>query len=745
MIVEDEAVVALDIRNMLEKRGYIVCSVEDKGESAIQNIPEKIPDLILMDIMLKGSLDGIETTRIINSRFEVPIVYLTSHSDEDTIQKMKDTDVYGYIGKPVNENELFITVEIVINKTRLENQVRRSEKKYRDLVENMQEGVWAIDELAETTFVNPGMAEMLGYDIEELIGRSYFDFMDKVGRQTAEMMLEKRRNGIREQHKCMYKKKDGSDLYVSVVSSPIFNKFGYAGTLNCVQDFSDQKKLEDDLRISEEKYRTLIETSPDGVYLIDLEGNMLFCNQQAAQMHDYTSPNELLEKNIRDIIDSGSGDAAESLVRRIRMKNTVKTEELTMIKKGGQHFLADVNASLVTDQAGEPRSILLVSRDITESRMMEQQLQRTQKLESVGVLAGGIAHDFNNILMVIAGNLSIAKSELDEHDRLFDILTGAENAAMRARDLTQQLLVFSRGGSPVKKIASIEGILRDSVQFALRGSKVRYELEIKEGLWHAVIDEGQINQVINNLVINAYQAMPNGGVIKVSAENVLLGDESVIPLKPGHYLLISVRDQGTGIMKEHYSKIFDPYFTTKKEGSGLGLAIVYSIVRSHRGYVDLVSMEGAGTTFYIYLPASEEPGEPTKEKNRESLAGHGRILVMDDVDEILLTVRRMLEHLGYSVQCVGDGEEAISMYAAAKESGRSFDLVIMDLTVPGKMGGLEAISRLREIDPAVRAIVSSGYSNDPILSDFGKYGFAGVIVKPFRVEELGAALKKVLH
>jgi len=666
MIVEDEAIVALDIRKSLEKRGYHVCSVVDNGESAIEAIPGNTPDLILMDIMLRGTLDGIETTRIINSRYDIPIIYLTSHSDEDTILKIKDTDVYGYLLKPVNENELFVTVEIVINKTRLENRVRRSEKKYRDLVENMQEGVWAIDDSEMTIFVNPRMAEMLGYEIDELIGRSYFDFMHSYERHGAEEMLQKRRKGIREQHKFRFIRKDGADLHVSVASSPLFNKAGYAGTLNCVQDFSDQKKLEDDLRESEEKYRILIETSPDGVYLVGFDGKILYCNQQAALMHGYPSSGYLTGKNIREIIESGSGDAAESLIQRIRTNNVLTTEELTFVKKEGQRFLADINASIVVDYSGNPRSILLVSRDITESRRMEQQLQRTQKLESIGVLAGGIAHDFNNILMVIAGNLSIAKTELDEKDRLYDIIAGAENATMRARDLTQQLLVFSRGGSPVKKIASIEALLRDSVEFALRGSKVLNKIDIQEGLWPAVIDEGQINQVINNLVINACQAMPEGGIITVFAENAVIDEKSVIPLRPGRYIKISIQDQGTGIMKENYSKIFDPYFTTKKEGSGLGLAIVYSIVRNHRGYVDLVSEEGSGTTFFVYLPASDEPLEKRQEKNQIPLAGRGRILVMDDVEEILMTVRLMLEHLGYSVQCARDGEEAISLYIKAR-------------------------------------------------------------------------------
>ncbi|HPJ36941.1 MAG TPA: PAS domain S-box protein [Spirochaetota bacterium] len=745
MIVEDEAVIALDIRKTLEKRGYDVCSIQDNGESAIKSIEVIAPDLILMDIMLKGPLDGIETTRIINSRFDIPVVYLTSHSDDDTILKMKNTDVYGYVGKPVNENELFITIEIVINKVKLENQLRSSEKKYRDLVENMQEGVWAIDSSEITTFVNPRMAEMLGYEVDELIGKSYYDCIDSNGSREARAMIQKRKDGTREQHKFIYKKKDGSRLHVSVASSPIINKSGYAGTLNCVQDFTDQKKLEDDLRESEKKYRSLIETSPDGVYLIDLEGTILFCNHQAAVMHEYESSDELLEKNIHEIIEPVSGNAAEMLIQGIREKNEQRTEELTLKKKGGRHFLADVHASLISDHSGLPQSILLVSRDITESRRMEQQLQRTQKLESIGVLAGGIAHDFNNILMVIAGNISIAKTELNENERLFNILTGAENATMRARDLTQQLLVFSRGGSPVKKIASVVDILRDSVEFALRGSKVLYELKIQDGLWPAVIDEGQITQVINNLVINAYQAMPDGGVITVSAENIDLDEKSVIPVRPGRYLQISVKDQGTGIMKEHYSSIFDPYFTTKKDGSGLGLAIVYSVVRSHRGYVDLDSVEGTGTTFYVYLPASDEPIEKTQEKNNIPLGGRGRILVMDDVEEILMTVRLMLEYLGYSVECVSDGAEAISMYVGALDSSQPFDLVIMDLTVPGKMGGLEAIQKLREIDPEVRAIVSSGYSNDPVLSDFNRYGFSGVVKKPFRVEDLGAAVKKILH
>jgi CheY-like chemotaxis protein len=311
--------------------------------------------------------------------------------------------------------------------------------------------------------------------------------------------------------------------------------------------------------------------------------------------------------------------------------------------------------------------------------------------------------------------------------------------------LTKQLLTFSKGGIPIKKISSLAELLKDSASFALRGSNIKCEFTISDDLWAVEIDEGQISQVFNNLVINANQAMPKGGIISMQAENVILDDrQSSLPLPNGEYVKIIIRDKGIGIPRNHIKKIFDPYFTTKQSGSGLGLTTTYSIISNHGGYIDVESEVGAGTTFYIYLPSSEETLAGKKMKLDKTFRGEGKILLMEDEDNIQKTVSKILKHIGYKVEIAQDGAEALELYKKAEESNQPFDVVMMDLTIRGGMGGKETIKKMLEINPKVKAIVSSGYSNDPIMADFKQYGFSGVITKPYEIEDLSELLYKVI-
>jgi len=388
--------------------------------------------------------------------------------------------------------------------------------------------------------------------------------------------------------------------------------------------------------------------------------------------------------------------------------------------------------------------VVLVFRDITERRRLEEELLKIQKLESVGILAGGIAHDLNNLLTGVLGNISLARMYEDpaEKDRR---LAEAEKASMQIRDLTQQLLTFSRGGAPILRTADMGKLLRDSASFALRGSNVGSEFSISDDLWPVEVDAGQINQVISNLVINAQQAMPAGGIVRVSAENITMGAESGLPLEPGVYIKVSVEDQGVGISEEYLQRIFDPFFSTKQAGRGLGLATSYSIIQRHNGYITVESQLGVGTTFHIYLPASPDGVFAAEKKKEEKpIMGEGRILVMDDEEHVRDTAADMLRSIGYKVVTSINGSEAIELYKEAMGAGKPFDAVIMDLTVPGGMGGKEAIQKLIKIDPEVKAIVSSGYSTDPIMVNFREYGFKGVIANPYRTRELSVVLRKVV-
>ena len=384
-----------------------------------------------------------------------------------------------------------------------------------------------------------------------------------------------------------------------------------------------------------------------------------------------------------------------------------------------------------------------IFEDITERKKAEAERLQFSKLESLGTLAGGIAHDFNNILTAILGNIGLAALDDKIGPRVKDRLAQAEAACLRAQALSQQLLTFAKGGAPVKKLFSVAELLTESTAFTCVGSPVKCETTFPENLWSIEADPGQIGQIFQNLTINAIQAMPTGGTIKVWAENLTLGTESDLPLSAGRYIKISVRDQGMGIPAEHLPRIFDPYFTTKQKGSGLGLASAYAIIKKHHGHIAVESKPGVGTTFYIYLPAVEQQVTPQPEEDRELLVGKGKILVMDDEEMVREVLGRMLARLGYEAEFARDGGEAIEMFVQAQGSGQAFAAVILDLTVPGGMGGKETMARLLEIDPQVKAIVSSGYSDDPIMADFQKYGFSGVIAKPYKISELGKILQEV--
>ena len=378
---------------------------------------------------------------------------------------------------------------------------------------------------------------------------------------------------------------------------------------------------------------------------------------------------------------------------------------------------------------------------------MEEELLKTQKLESLGILAGGIAHDFNNILTAISTNISMARMYGNLEDDISQMMADAEKASIRARNLTQQLLAFSKGGAPVRHNVSILRILEENMEFALSGSNVKCEglshLMTKD-LWQVEADEGQIGQVVHNLVINAIQAMPEGGVIEIEAENVPPDEPKKVPVKPGKYVRVLITDHGVGIPKRHLQRIFDPFFTTKQKGSGLGLTTSFKIVRNHEGYIHVNSEVGVGTTVTLYLPASAQESVSRERTRGGPPRGRGRVLLIDDEEMIRKSANEALHRLGYDVTLAEDGLEGIRLYKEALQGAESFDAVLLDLTIPGGIGGEEAVRDLLRIDPGARVIASSGYSNDPVMANFRKYGFRDVIIKPYRIDDLGEVLHKVM-
>jgi two-component system cell cycle sensor histidine kinase/response regulator CckA len=393
-----------------------------------------------------------------------------------------------------------------------------------------------------------------------------------------------------------------------------------------------------------------------------------------------------------------------------------------------------------------------LEKECEARQVAKDELLRARKLESIAALSGGIAHDYNNLLTAIIGNITLAQTCLNSDGEVYTLLSEAYHASMLAKELTQKLIIFSKGGAPIKKTSSVSPLAQRATEFSLSGSNVKCEFYIPNGLWPVEIDETQIGQAIYNLVMNAREAMSTGGTLRVVAENASIS-EDLLTLKPGKYVKISFQDQGGGIPKKHLNRIFDPYFSTKQKGvqkgMGLGLSICHSIIKGHGGDVGVDSQETVGTTFTVYLPAStvKASDEETEKRNiKETVADRkGRVLVMDDEEMIRDLVGRILRSLGYEVEFSQDGAEAIEIYKKAMASEEPFDAVVLDLTVRGGMGGKAAIRKLVEIDPNVKGIVSSGYCDDPVMTDFTKYGFSGVVSKPYTVNELGETLNKILE
>ena len=499
------------------------------------------------------------------------------------------------------------------------------------------------------------------------------------------------------------------------------------------------------LRMSEMNWRRLFEEAPDPIFIEDLKGNVLEVNKAACELHGMTRE-ELLKKNVTDLVPPEHRGRVSELYPGWE-SNTLKSCEGYSFTSAGRVVPVEIRARRF-EYFGKS-AILFHVRDIRERLQMEQELTQAQKLESIGLLAGGIAHDFNNILTGVIGNLSMMKMEVPVGMPLHGLVCDAEESALRAKLLTQQLLTFSKGGAPILKTASMRHLLEVSPRFVLSGMRTVCETEIAEDLSSVDIDVCQMSQVIENLVINAAQAMPDGGVIRLKAENAVAD----MALKRRHRNLsatrivkIAVKDTGVGILPEHRSRIFDPYFTTKEKGTGLGLATSYAIVKKHGGAIDVESEVGKGSTFTVYLPASLRDVPVTvDEKIDVPIKGQGRILVMDDEVSILKILQAALTKLGYQVMTTADGRAAIDAYQKALKAGEPFDAVIFDLTVPGGMGGEEAAMLIRAFDPGLKAVVSSGYTDGMAISFPERCGFQAAIEKPYSVQTLSRVLHDVLR
>jgi two-component system cell cycle sensor histidine kinase/response regulator CckA len=513
-------------------------------------------------------------------------------------------------------------------------------------------------------------------------------------------------------------------------------------------EIAERQKTEKALQESENRLKKVLETLPVGVWFTDKKGKIIYGNpagQKIWQGAHYIGPDDF------HVYKAWWKDTGEPITpeqwgvaRAIKNREESHEEEIEIECFDGTHKTIQNWAAPILNINGEVEGALAVNHDITEKKALEEEQQKIKKLESIGTLAGGIAHDFNNILAAILGNINLALLDTDLNERTKSLLVEAEKASLRAKELTQQLLTFAKGGDPVKEASSLESIIKDSANFILRGDKVACQYDIPEDLWMVDVDKGQISQVIQNIVLNASHAMPEGGVVAITCENVIAGIKEALPFALDQRLVkIRIQDRGIGIPQNVLEKIFDPYFSTKAKSSGLGLAITQSIVNKHSGHISVESSPGEGSTFTIYLPALEQVTVQQQELLKEiEPSSQAKVLIMDDDDMVRNMTKEMLMQLGHEVTLTTNGEEAIQLYQESMNTGSLFDLVIMDLTIPGRMGGKEAVNAVLKIDPRAKVIVSSGYSNDPIITNYKDYGFCAAIVKPFQLQDLSKVISQ---
>ncbi len=636
----------------------------------------------------------------------------------------------------------------ITDQKKAELEVIESQDRFRAMVQNSTDIITILDETALVQFVSPSITRILGYSESEMVGRQTFDFVhpDDIPSVMPAFRLLASTPGIVFAPEFRFRHADGRWIILESVGNNLIHDASIRGIVINSRDITERKRTELALAMEKERLRVTLQSIADGVISIGVDLDVRLMNRVAESLTGM-SREEAIGRPINDILTL----IDEKTRQRENIPELLATpapppdrgRQQVLVSRDGSERLIEKSIAPILREDGTLDGRVLVLRDITLRRKSEDEQFKAAKMESIGILAGGIAHDFNNIMTGIVGSVYIAKMLAGKDDRVRKVLVDAERAALRAKDLTHQLITFSKGSDPVKQAVSIRDIIQNSATFILRNPRVKWEADIPDDLWAVEADENQICQVIHNLLINAEQAMPNGGRITIRCLNVPGSIMTGLPATAPHYVRIAISDQGDGIPDAIRDRIFDPYFTTKKGGSGLGLTTSFSIVKRHQGFLTFDSDNG-GTTFHVHLPASPDQKPVRRITEPEIYRGSGRILVMDDDDIIINVTSDALTMLGYQVTSARNGDIAIDNYRESMHAGNPFSAVILDLVIADGMGGEECIRELRRIDPDIVAIVTSGYSNDPILINYGDYGFKAVLPKPFNAEQLSALLYRLL-
>jgi len=621
-----------------------------------------------------------------------------------------------------------------------------AEIRIRAIIENILDGMIIVDPAGTITLMNPAAERLFGCGKHEMLNQAFLALVPQAYNTEADLQLVDweeftKRTGSTVLAVGRTRRHVTFPIEISLAKMTVDQSTLYVAM---IRDVTERKRFEREIAAEKENLAVTLRSIGDGVITTDVQGKIIMINQAAEALTGWTAE-EAKGHPLKSVFKISIDLAAQTRGQRSTYRNEAYSlllklpSNATLVSRDGTEHLIEQVVSPIRDRRNEVAGVVLVFRDIIE-----------REHKQLGLLAGGIAHDFNNLLTAIMGNISLASLLIPATDEMTTRLADAKNASMRARDLAQQLLTFARGGAPIKKTASLTRLVQDTVSFCLRGSQSRSECDLEDNLWPSEIDSGQISQVIANLVVNAEQAMPTGGTLHVTCENFRHGsgkNATVPDLPSGEFVKITIRDEGVGIPEQNLKRIFDPYFTTKPKGNGLGLATAYSIVKHHKGLITVESEVNKGSTFTLYLPAAAHVAVPeeTEYAGVKELSGTGRVLIVDDEEAIRTLVEFTLTHLGYKVCSAATALEGVELYRQKLQAGERFDCVILDLTLPGGIGGRDALKLLLEIDPSVNAIVSSGYAMDATMSQYQDFGFRGVITKPYEAADLGRTVREVIE
>ncbi len=631
--------------------------------------------------------------------------------------------------------------------------LQQSEEKYREIFNAPDDSIFLHDaDNGAILDVNQAVLDMFGYPYEEAMHLNLGSLSSGTHPYTMKEALKKITRAKQEGPQLFEwraRRKDG-ELFWAEVGLKASRFSGRDYVIAIVRNITNRKEAQQNLASERERLAVTLRSIGDGVITTDTRGTVLFLNKVAEQLTGWSNGEAQGKPSteVFNIINEKTKAPCESPVQRVLKSGKIVglANHTALIDKNGTiRSIADSGAP-IRDRRSRIIGVVLVFRDVTHEQKMEDELLRTRKLESVGVLAAGIAHDFNNILSAILGNIDLAERLASSDQHVGALLADARKATERATRLTRQLLTFAKGGEPVKETTNLAQLIREAGDFVLHGTHISIIYSCIDDLWPVSVDVGQTGQVIQNIILNARHAMPEGGIIEVQCTNIEdTPNEALLNIHKGRFVHITIQDHGVGIPQEIIDKIFDPYFTTKQKGSGLGLAICHSIISKHDGYLTVESQAGKGSKFSIYLPAAEHADvEETKQQAIASPSGSARIMVMDDEEMLRKVAESQLLHFGHEVVLVENGNEAVEKYLELMELGTPVDLIIMDLTIPGAMGGKDAVQEILKINPDAKVIVASGYSNDPIMANCKDFGFVASVAKPFNLDELNSTITSAL-